>query len=139
MFFKKIKDIIINPKEITLILELIDSNTKEYKLINGKLKNKNNYLKGYFKNELIDFNLRYNDSGNYQFSCHIYKDDSYLSKSTMSITDLEDKYTFTTKEQMDWLYDNTSTKDEFEKHYFSFINSRFDIMKKKMLDNYDNL
>ena len=78
MFFKKIKDIIINPKEITLILELIDSNTKEYKLINGKLKNKNNYLKGYFKNELIDFNLRYNDSGNYQFSCHIYKDDSYL-------------------------------------------------------------
>lgn len=69
----------------------------------------------------------------------IYKDDGYLSKSAMSITDLEEKYTFTTKEQMDWLYDNNSTKDEFEKHYFSFINSRFEIMKEKMLDNYDNL
>ena len=76
MFFKTLKSITINNNEVVLTINLIDGNTKEYKLINSKLKNKAMYLKGYFKNELSDINLIYEDK--YKFSCHIYKDNKYL-------------------------------------------------------------
>jgi len=77
MFFRKIKDISINQsKELILSIELIDGNVKEYKLKNAKLKDKNNYLKGYFKNELEDFNISYKN--NYKFYCHIYKENKYI-------------------------------------------------------------
>ena len=76
MFFKMLKDITFDKNTVTITIELIDGNIKEYKFMNAKLKNKNNYLKGYFKNELIDFNLVYKN--NYKFYCYIYKEDKYI-------------------------------------------------------------
>jgi len=76
MFFKMLKNITINKNEVILTIELIDGNIKEYKFINSKLKNKNTFIKGYFKNELIDFNILHKN--NYKFNCHIYKDDKYV-------------------------------------------------------------
>ena len=76
MFFKMIKDIVVNKNEVILVIELIDGNIKEYKFSGAKLKNKSSYIKGYFKNELDDFEMVGND--NYKFSCHIYKESKYV-------------------------------------------------------------
>lgn len=77
MFFKMIKDIVIMANEVMLKIELIDGNVKEYKFINAKLKERVQFIKGYFKNELVDFEMV--SENNYKFSCHIYKDDKYES------------------------------------------------------------
>lgn len=77
MFFKMIRDISLNKNEVILEIELIDGNVKEYKFIGAKLKNKSSYIKGYFKNELDDFEMV--SDNNYKFSCHLYKDDKYIS------------------------------------------------------------
>ena len=76
MFFKMIKDIVVNKNEVILVIELIDGNIKEYKFSNAKLRSKSSYIKGYFKNQLDDFEMECGD--NYKFSCHIYKDSKYV-------------------------------------------------------------
>lgn len=77
MFFKRVKDITNKDKDTILTIELIDGNIKQYRLLNCKLTSITKYLKGYFKNELKDFNLNYNES--YEFSCSIYKDNKNIS------------------------------------------------------------
>ena len=39
MFFKMVKDIVINKNEVILVIELIDGNVKEYKFSGANLKN----------------------------------------------------------------------------------------------------
>lgn len=86
MFFKMVKDIAIVKNEVTLVIELIDGNIKEYKFRNAKLKNKNSYIKGYFKNELADFEMTCGD--NYKFRSHLYKEDKYVP-FVLEFTDVE--------------------------------------------------
>lgn len=76
MFFKMVKDIVVNKNEVILVVELIDGNVKEYKFNGVKLNGKSNYIKGYFKSELDDFEMVCGDK--YKFSCNLYKDDRYV-------------------------------------------------------------
>lgn len=69
----------------------------------------------------------------------IYMDNGYLEKSKYTLDDLEEKYTFTTREQMDWLSDMKSTPEEFKNSYFDFINTRYKAMKEKVIDNFDKI
>lgn len=63
----------------------------------------------------------------------IYKDKNYLNK-IKSITEIEQKYTFTKKEDFLWLEDDL-TENEFKDKYFEFLNKRFVSFKSKIKDN----
>ena len=76
MFFKMVKDIAINKNEVILEIELIDGNIKEYKFMGAKLRNKGSYIKGYFKNQLDDFEMVFSEK--YKFSCNVYKESKYV-------------------------------------------------------------
>lgn len=66
----------------------------------------------------------------------IYEDTEYLKKSKLTIEEVEEKYTFTKKNDLDWIYDNSSSQAEFENQYKWFIRNRFEEMKKKLEENY---
>lgn len=69
----------------------------------------------------------------------IYEDQEYLKKSNMKIEDVEALYSFTKKEDLDWILDNATTQDEFQKAYFDFLKKHFDNMKNVLLNNYDKI
>lgn len=60
----------------------------------------------------------------------IYQDENYLSK--INISSVEDKYTFTNKEDMEWLLQEGLNEKEFKQKYFDFLNLRFSRMKEKI-------
>ena len=66
----------------------------------------------------------------------IYDDKDYTDKlgNSMTIKDIEERYTFTEYSDMDWLYSNKLTIKEFESKYYDFIDSRFEKMLNKILD-----
>ena len=68
----------------------------------------------------------------------IYKDTDYLVKSKLTIEQIEEKYSFTKKEDLKWIDDYASTQVEFESSYMKFITDRFEAMKKKLLDNFND-
>jgi len=61
----------------------------------------------------------------------IYEDLTYIGK--LGLNELEEKYTFTTKEDYEWL-DEPLTNEEFKKSYHNFLNKRFDTIKDKVLN-----
>ncbi|MBE6015873.1 MAG: DUF262 domain-containing protein [Lachnospiraceae bacterium] len=63
----------------------------------------------------------------------IYDDTEYLKKSGLTIETIEEKYSFTKKEDLEWISDYSSSKDEFEKAYMSFIKTHFNNMKGILL------
>ena len=69
----------------------------------------------------------------------IYEDTEYLIKSHMSIEDVEKMYTFTQNGDLDWILDNSSTQDEFQKAYMDFIKKHFENIKQILLNNYDKI
>ena len=69
----------------------------------------------------------------------LYEDKEYLTKSKLTIDQIEGKYSFTKKEDLDWILDWTSSKDEFENAYRDFIKKHFNNMKKILLDNYEQI
>ena len=66
----------------------------------------------------------------------IYDDKDYTDKlgNIMTIEDIEDRYTFTKRNDMEWLCSQKLSKDEFESKYYDFINKRFEIMLNKILN-----
>ena len=60
----------------------------------------------------------------------IYQDEYYLSK--VDIHKVEEKYTFTVKEDMDWLLKEDLTELEFKNMYFNFLSLRFSRIKEKI-------
>lgn len=50
------------------------------------------------------------------------------------IQEIEDKYSFTEKEDLDWISDMSLSKEELEKEYISFIDKRFEIIKEKVIE-----
>lgn len=64
----------------------------------------------------------------------LYQDDGYLR--TIDITDVENKYSFTERNDFDFLDDNSLNAEEFKNAYFEFINKRFNRMLKKIGDFY---
>lgn len=64
----------------------------------------------------------------------IYNDDLYMNSVSSRLNDIETKYTFTTRESLQFLEADQSLED-FKSEYFKFIESRFEIVVKKILDN----
>lgn len=59
----------------------------------------------------------------------IYDDDNYTSK--IDIEYVESKFTFTKKEDFDWLYEDL-TEEEFREAYINFLDIRYKKMKEKI-------
>ena len=66
----------------------------------------------------------------------IYGDNSFLQKSNYTLSDLEDKFTFTSKNDLAWIDDETLDQATFEKNYIQYLDSRFDAMIAKIKANY---
>ena len=59
----------------------------------------------------------------------LYDDSEYLSK--VDINRIQDKFSFTTKEDFDWLNEDL-TEEEFRNAYINFLDARFEKMKEKI-------
>ena len=66
----------------------------------------------------------------------IYGDNSFLNKSKYSLQELEEKFTFTTKNDLVWIEDSTLSQATFEKKYLSYLDNRFEAMMKKIEANF---
>lgn len=66
----------------------------------------------------------------------IYDDDKYIDKigNKLTIKEIEDKFTFTKKDDLIWLKRDNLTSEEFKAYYFDFINNRFEIILNKIID-----
>ncbi len=60
----------------------------------------------------------------------IYQDTTYLKGK--SLEDIEKKFTFTTKKDMEWLDTDVWDSETFKELYFEFINKRYIKMKEKI-------
>lgn len=66
----------------------------------------------------------------------IYDDKDYTDKlgNLISIKEMEENYTFTKVNDMEWLHSEKLTKEEFENKYYDFIDMRFEKMLDKILN-----
>lgn len=62
----------------------------------------------------------------------IYEDSEYLKGR--NINDVEERYTFTTAESMQWLLDDEMDSGKLEKEYINFVKTRWETMKTKIKD-----
>lgn len=69
----------------------------------------------------------------------IYDDSEYLKKSKMTIDQVEEKYSFTKQNDLKWLSDWTSSQDEFEKSYMTFIHDHYQNMKKILRTHFEQI
>ena len=69
----------------------------------------------------------------------LYDDEYYLSKSKITLEELENKFSFTKKEDLEWIYDTNSSMEEFKANYMNFIENHFKKMEDILLENYDKL
>ena len=63
----------------------------------------------------------------------IYQDSEYLK--TVDIKQIEEKYSFTTKDMMNWLDNDKLSKDQFKNEYYKFITARFTEIKEIIKKN----
>ncbi|MCX4340690.1 MAG: DUF262 domain-containing protein [Lachnospiraceae bacterium] len=69
----------------------------------------------------------------------IYMDKEYLKKSNMTIEEVEEKYSFTEKSDLEWIIDNQATEDEIRDNYMQFIDTRYNRIKEKIFENYGQI
>ena len=69
----------------------------------------------------------------------LYEDTEYLSKSKLSLNEIENNYSFTQKTDLDWILDDTLSENEFKKAYFDFLTNRFNRLKQILIDNYSKI
>ena len=69
----------------------------------------------------------------------IYEDSDYLKKSNMTIEQIESKYSFTSKSDLQWITDMSSSQDEFTKAYMGFIKTHFENMKRVLRIHFDQI
>ena len=69
----------------------------------------------------------------------LYQDNDYQKRINKPIGYIEENYSFTTAEDMDWLNDSLLSADEFKEAYFCFIRKRFDKMKEIVFSNFDEV
>lgn len=135
-----------NPKEADkIILNIIYSNqfTAKDQVDDSKYDIEHLATKGIMRKQLerFDGNLRlpissignlcllpeeYN-RGKGERTIYQYHDDS------VNIKEIEDKFSFTKKSDLEWIEKFDSPKEEFERNYNKFINERFEIIKEKLI------
>ena len=69
----------------------------------------------------------------------IYEDSDYLKKSNMTIEQIESKYSFTSKSDLQWITDMSSSQDEFTKAYMGFIKTHFENMKRVLRIHFEQI
>lgn len=69
----------------------------------------------------------------------LYQDVDYLRRTNLSISFIEENYSFTKSEDLDWLNDNTLSAEEFKDAYYKFIQKRFDYMKSIILNRFESI
>jgi len=69
----------------------------------------------------------------------IYGDDTYLKNSKYSLSELESRFSFTKKNDLDWLHDIMLTEELFQVRYIEFIDKRFETLLDRILENFDKI
>ena len=69
----------------------------------------------------------------------IYEDHNYIKKSNLTLKEIEEQYSFTEKKDLDWALDKTSSQEDFENNYISFIRSHYEKMKNVLRDNFEHI
>ncbi len=69
----------------------------------------------------------------------IYEDSDYLSKSNLTINDIETKYSFTERKDLDWLLDTNTNEVEFKEAYLNFLKVRGERIIKILNTIYDEI
>ena len=72
----------------------------------------------------------------------LYDDNHYLARLknySLNLKKIEEKYSFTQKEDLEWINDNTSSAEELKTNYMKFIENHFNKMKNILLEHYDEL
>lgn len=66
----------------------------------------------------------------------IYDDKEYFDKlgNSISLDEIEEKFTFTEYKDLSWLKDNSLTVELFEKKYSEFIDNRFEKINDKIIE-----
>ncbi len=67
----------------------------------------------------------------------IYGDDVFLKKSKYTLSELENKFTFTQQKDLMWIEDQSLSRDQFEKSYMDYIDSRFNRLVNNIKSQYD--
>lgn len=67
----------------------------------------------------------------------IYDDSAFLRKSDYQLSELENKFTFTTSDDLSWLNDSTLDQHQFEKRYAEYIDTRFARMAARIKESFD--
>ena len=70
-------------------------------------------------------------------SKHFYEDEAYLNKSKVSLGEIEEKYSFTFKEDLEFLGIDYGKEDfsVLKEFYIEFLKNRSEILKKKFLES----
>jgi hypothetical protein len=69
----------------------------------------------------------------------IYSDTAYLKKSHLTIEDIEVRFSFTARTDLDWINDTALTESEVADAYTGFIDRRFEAIKGKITANYSSI
>lgn len=69
----------------------------------------------------------------------IYDDESYLERSKLGISEIESKYSFTEKNDFNWINNGEMDQKDFINNYNEFINTRFDRIKAEIMKVYDRI
>jgi hypothetical protein len=69
----------------------------------------------------------------------IYSDNQYLQKSKYSLSEIEDKFSFTKIDDLIWLENNILDAEQFKIKFDIFLNERFTKLLKIIMKNFDNI
>lgn len=69
----------------------------------------------------------------------IYNDTSYRRKSNIKLEEIEAKYSFTTKSDLEWIGKKQKSSDDLRQLYMDFIKARFGRLVDVLLKNFSSL
>ena len=69
----------------------------------------------------------------------IYNDTCYKRKSNIKLEEIEAKYSFTTKSDLEWIGKNQKSSDDLRQLYMDFIKARFGRLVDVLLKNFSSL
>ena len=69
----------------------------------------------------------------------IYNDTSYRRKSNVKLEEIEAKYSFTTKSDLEWIGKKQKSSDDLRQLYMDFIKARFGRLVDVLLKNFSSL
>lgn len=68
----------------------------------------------------------------------LYEDNKYLQclyEKEISLQEIEERFSFTTKKDLEWMDKGYTDFNELKEDYFRFLDCRYKIVKKKIIDN----